>query len=571
MRRSYRVTTFLRAAAVWIGVGMLLSPVVRAQAPSVRIMGSATKVRPTAKPVGAATASLVAAKNEFESFQVVIRALATPATNVKVSLSSALKRGSTTIPAANVSIYREAYYDAAEASDLVDGAPGLWPDALIPTRDRYYGEARNAFPITVPANANRVAWVDVLVPATAPPGVYKGAVKVSGTGFTKTMPVSLRVLDIKLSSTAHLRSSFSLLWSAPCQALLGNNCINDPAVGWKTFGMFTRAALDNRITISSSYQPGVKDLTRFRSIYEPLLTGAAQSVPELRPLLSGAHTTSFQVDAANLAAWRTEATNRGYADRVFSYACDEPGRDATLWATCKQNAQAAKSTWPDVPVLITATITAADQNGATGLIDLLVPLVNHMDDKAPGGDPAYVGDQRPKYDPFAAQAGKQVWMYTSCMSHGCTVGNDTDPYWGGWPGYVIDAPASEARAMGWLSYTYRTAGELYFETGGKLASAWTNQFDFGGNGDGTLFYPGVTSQVGGTKPIPIESLRLKLIRDGYEDYEYLRYLTLRGKGATARSIAKGLFPTTHDTRRSNDELQKARGKLIAAINALAAR
>jgi hypothetical protein len=570
MRRSRHVTALLGAVAVSGGGGMLLPSIAAAQPPSVRVMGSATKVRPAAKPTGSATASLSAARNEFESFQVVIRALATPASSVRLTLSSRLRRASTTLPASSVSIYREAYYDAAQASDAVEGAPGLLPDALIPTKDRYYGETRNAFPIDVPAGQNRVAWVDVLVPPTAPTGVYKGALKVAGTGFSKTVPITLRVLKLKLSSTARLRSAYRLLWSAPCQALLSSNCINDPETGWKTFGMFTRAALDNRITISSSYQPGVKDLTRFRTIYEPFLTGATQTVPQLRPALIGARLTSFEIDAANLAAWHTEATGRGYADRVFYYACDEPGRDGNRWSGCKQNAQSAKGTWADIPVLITATITAAEQFGARDLIDLLVPLVNHMNDKVPGGDAAYVGDQRPKYDPFAGEPGNQVWMYTSCMSTGCGAGNETDPYWGGWPGYVIDAPASEARAMGWLSYTYRTVGELYFETAGKLTTAWTDQFDFGGNGDGTLFYPGVTSRVGGSHPIPIESLRLKLIRDGYEDYEYLRYLTLHGKGATARSIATGLFPTTHDTLRSNDQIQKARQKLIAAITALAA-
>jgi len=44
-----------------------------------------------------------------------------------------------------------------------------------------------------------------------------------------------------------------------------------------------------------------------------------------------------------------------------------------------------------------------------------------------------------------------------------------------------------------------------------LTTAWTDQYRFGGNGDGTLFYPGTPDRVGGTDPIPIESMRMKIL------------------------------------------------------------
>jgi hypothetical protein len=55
---------------------------------------------------------------------------------------------------------------------------------------------------------------------------------------------------------------------------------------------------------------------------------------------------------------------------------------------------------------------------------------------------------------------------------------------------------------------------------------------FGGNGDEHLFYPGVTNtsgrglpastpSIGGSNDIPIESIRLKLLREGIEDREYM--------------------------------------------------
>ncbi|MCA9861627.1 MAG: DUF4091 domain-containing protein, partial [Thermomicrobiales bacterium] len=70
---------------------------------------------------------------------------------------------------------------------------------------------------------------------------------------------------------------------------------------------------------------------------------------------------------------------------------------------------------------------------------------------------------------------------------------------------------------------------LYFSTTHRLQTAWDDQCDFSGNGDGTLFYPGSACPpgtgpgcIGGSTDIPIESIRLKRLRDGREDYEYLR-------------------------------------------------
>ena len=67
--------------------------------------------------------------------------------------------------------------------------------------------------------------------------------------------------------------------------------------------------------------------------------------------------------------------------------------------------------------------------------------------------------------------------------------------------------------------------------------AWTHIWLFGGNGDGTLFYPGRPRTIGGTSDIPIESIRLKLIRDGLEDYEYLALLSkYEGRAAAAKYV-----------------------------------
>jgi len=66
----------------------------------------------------------------------------------------------------------------------------------------------------------------------------------------------------------------------------------------------------------------------------------------------------------------------------------------------------------------------------------------------------------------------------------------------------------------------------------------------------TLFYPGRPAELGGTSDFPVESLRLKLIRDGLEDYEYLRLASEVGEAALARRLAEELAPNPYGWRRN---------------------
>jgi hypothetical protein len=157
------------------------------------------------------------------------------------------------------------------------------------------------------------------------------------------------------------------------------------------------------------------------------------------------------------------------------------------------------------------------------------------------------------------------------MSHGCNiVGGD---YFTGWPSLVVDAPAVSHRIWEWLSWRYRMDGELYYNTVEAFAEGdpWRDQRRFGGNGDGTLFYPGVPSHIGGRTPIPVESIRLKLVREGLEDYEYLRLHERRfGREATdalARSIAQHTWKWEAD----GAKLMAVRRQLAADLERLGGR
>jgi MYXO-CTERM domain-containing protein len=110
-------------------------------------------------------------------------------------------------------------------------------------------------------------------------------------------------------------------------------------------------------------------------------------------------------------------------------------------------------------------------------------------------------------------------------------------------------------------------GELYYEVTESYFSAdpWVNQSAFGGTGDGTLFYPGTPAKIGGQTEVPVESLRLKGIRDGMEDYELLNLAKQLGMADKAKAIAAGVFPKTYQATTSPAALDSARAELAALI------
>ena len=219
---------------------------------SYAVLGSAVKVRPQEFPTGPKRASIFAARNEFESFQVVVMAPHEPVRALRASFPAPLTGpDGAVIPNQNVTVYREGYYNVRTPSDL-EGAAGLWPDPLLPAVDPLLGQTRNAFPIDVPVGENRTLWVDVQVPIDAPAGVYHGRLELTAEGVSMNIPVELKVLNFTLPSTTTLKSSFG--FSPGHECLLGTRgCGTDPTARARAKELFVRSALDNRITLARAH------------------------------------------------------------------------------------------------------------------------------------------------------------------------------------------------------------------------------------------------------------------------------------------------------------------------------
>lgn len=103
------------------------------------------------------------------------------------------------------------------------------------------------------------------------------------------------------------------------------------------------------------------------------------------------------------------------------------------------------------------------------------------------------------------QQGKELWIYVS---------GPQPPY----PSLVIDYPALAYRVIPWMAWKFDIKGYLFWCVNFWKDDPWisTTNTDWKQNGNGYLYYPG--------KEGPVPSIRLKVTRDGLEDYEYFYLL-----------------------------------------------
>lgn len=176
--------------------------------------------------------------------------------------------------------------------------------------------------------------------------------------------------------------------------------------------------------------------------------------------------------------------------------------------------------------------------------------------------------------------GASLWWYQSCMTKGCYTQGGAS--YNGNVQYMVEYPAMRVRIYPWLSFKYGIGGDLYYSVTGQYANdPWNSLWAYGGNGDGTLFYPGVanlaadslpsatrgqhTPAIGGAHDIPIESIRLKMLREGMEDYEYLNMLKNLGAGAWAQSEVNTIATNTYTYDQNENDMYAVREALANKI------
>jgi hypothetical protein len=521
------------------------------------------KVRPTAAaPASSAPPriQLAAAGGECAGAQIVVRA----PDGVRGLTASALplQRGEKPIVALELS--RVATIELTQPSGP-EGSPGEWPDALIPARDAIWKETRRAFPLDVGPGRAQAIFVEACAPRGMP-GRYAGAVQVGWRGAKGTtrssVPVELRVRGFDLPATPELITAFGF---SGYSAAKGHG--RPPGDGRELTRLYDTIALRRGITLFGGTQDAPDHATQGDSVRIDWTAYDGEVAPFLdgTALPSGARWTAVELrEPARLTrpqrrswrrAWVEHFRERGWLDRLFVYVQDEPRPED--FPRVEERARELREDAPEVRRLLTTT-----WSDRLPSIDLWVPLLNCLDPGAPSCPRAA---PRSSYD--------KLWWYQSCMSHGCGPlrPRDRDAFVG-WPSYMIDAPATAARAMGWLAFANRVSGELYFDVvhAYGLGDPWQSQWAFAGNGDGTLYYPGTPARIGGKHDVPVESLRIVQIHRGLQDHAYLSLCTRLGDPALAKAEALAVAPSLRGWARDPRAYAAARDRLAARIEALSA-
>jgi hypothetical protein len=491
-----------------------------------------TRVQPTDSPGPIQSAWIKAARNEYEAFQLVIRAPSGQAlSNVNVVASALIGPGGAS--AGTVRLYREHYIQVTTRSPYSPYPAGWYPDALIPfvnpdTGQPLGGGRFPAAPFPVSAGRNQPIWVEVQVAPNAPPGTYQGQLTVTAQGMAPTVvPVTLTVWNFTMPTRPTLQSWFGSVDTITLADKYQDELLRHKVAALPPDRTVPRVLSDGSIDTSASTGPLTEYLEKAATWAIPW----SPATPFRDPL--GADRGRTQRYFQQIQEY---LRSHGWLSRAAIYVYDEPDTAAKL-PTAIAYARLVKEAAPDLRVLITTHI----RSELYGLVDVWV--VGFRDN-----DPELTRDRQAR--------GDEVWSYTAIAP------DPNVPIW------LLDHPLVDYRLPGWLNWTAGPTGLLYWGTNYWVESAdpWTDPTTYGPhNLEGALVYPGSAVGYNG----PIVSMRLKAIRDAIEDYESLRILASMGDQAYAYTLAAGVGVSFRNFSRDPGDILEARERVGDRIHELA--
>lgn len=505
-------------------------------------ISSLVSVMPGDKLPASNKIAIALAGNEFESFQIVIRAQQ-DINNVKVVMEP-LVNAANTLP--EIKWYQVGYVQVdtfqGHPTPLIvaNQQPGWYPDPLL-ERDS----------VSLSANWSHAIWCKVHAPANTPPGVYNSTVNIHIGNKVEKIKVAVEVYAFSLPQRPSLPTLFpmSLDWVAQAYGTL------TPAMKKKWMDYVADCRLSpTEMYVNPAGTNGALAITAEEyQPYNERMNGFA-----IYPV-----TTSWQdrdLDASVLIE-RFES-NRPYIDRIIANGTAAKGNgvfygfdecEPTHFETMKKVFAHVKKVYPDIPVATTSMHIKSYEQMEAMHIDILILHIfediynNNFADKI-------------------RQKGKKVWAYISLQPY--------HPM----PNWRIENNPIEARILlSAMAYHERYDGFLYWsltqynkrnekmpapiKRNDPVTIDWsvttpTEEYQWL-HGDGILLYPGING--------PIGCIRLENIREGLEDYEYYQLLAQKKGPAAAMSAAGQLVKSARQYEQDPQQLYKVRAQIAAAI------
>jgi hypothetical protein len=462
---------------------------------------------------------LFAARGETESFQVIVTG-PRGVRGASLEISDLRGPGGAVIGQDSFTLYRQHYVQVWELSPSLDSSnrsqgAGWYPDALIPFTAP--GGRFRAIPVDISPGRNQPFWIDVSVPRNAVSGVYTGAYRVIAQNGVVEGQIRLTVWNFELPQRPSLLS-FVPLWNTRTKAA--------------RLELLRHRLMPGRVEAAE-----VRELVNYHglnSIDLGFWSGANAQTCRAKPAPS----------VPELAAARV-AREAGVP--IYNFAFDELD-------VCPNDLLPEIRAWA-------ANLRAAN--------------VLHLSTLFPRRELLDGGNGRPLVDIFAINAemyekarrtglweaaearGSSFWFYTALL-------NRDTPFA---PQWLLDySPTNWRISPGFLAHNLGFSGILgwaadFYDTR-RGQDPWTDVRYFNAgrafNGEGLWFYPG--REVGLPGSI-VPSIRAKWLRDGIEDYEYLRLLHQRGLDQRVGSLAAQMARSFRDWQRDPAQLEAARKRI----------
>lgn len=437
-----------------------------------------------------------AARGECESFQIAVE----PSQPGPADVELTFKGGAP----GRLSLYREHFVHvphahATPATGNRSLGPGWYADALIPLAAKKEGDDL-VFRSTGEAARRQVFWADICLGVDARPGSSRLPVAVRSGSTRLDLAVRLHVWDFALPAQPALGSLFRVAG-------------RDVAV--------ERELLKHRLMplhTEPEDQPRLISEFGLKSVGINFWSGADNKHCTMKP-------PPDPVLVAEAAARHDPRLH------LFNYTADEIDECPSQTEQIKAWARALHEAGVDNMITMKPARALYDDGSGSGrsAVDIWVLL------------PKMYEASRERVQEVLAK-GDEVWSYNALVQ------DDYSPKW------EIDfAPINFRIQPGFMNFQLGLTGLLYWQVDRWTASPWTDvktynngEYDF--FGEGMLVYPAMAPYSHEVAP----SLRLKWIRDGVDDFDYLALLKSHGCTSEAAAIAEPVASSwrrwTHDAQ-----------------------
>lgn len=500
------------------------------------------------------TIRIFGARNEVVGCQVILEAAGTGAQEISLSLDSLAGPGYTLANAEKnsspfsfvgkrIEIFTESYINVRSRFDwwlwparpLPDDLHTGWiPDPLVPC-DGAALSGRGGFPCSIPPGSNQGVWIDVYIPKDAPPGIYRGEVRIQeGSKPPRRVPVELKVYGFTLPDETHLHNHVFTTWPPIVKR---HGAPDNTADYWKVFRNYANVFHRHRLDLTD----GHRTLDTFSVHLAGYYTGEWYSPGY------GYEGPGMFIGNRTYSIGTYDQPNDGWRSGFFP---DDPGawqRAADRWEEWfRKNAPAvvrfkymedepSYSRWPGV-------IRKADwiraSNGPGRFLDILV--TTRIGEELKGHVTFFMVTGQSGWADSGGTTGYDLKVVASTRREGYKVGF----YGGGRPSFgdpfPLDDFASDARVNPWIAWKYNADQYFLWETAyyaDYQVNGWAEAYP------GTIVYTGedkIFPQEDRGIPGPIVSLRLKNLRRGMQDYEY--FWLAREAGIDVSAIIDKVVP-----------------------------